>query len=221
MKYSSFLALSALGISAATALAVDVKSNFTATVKTVDSTGNNVAIAYQLSGLGNNAHYSAKEYGDQITLASGVGTILNKFTFDYFANYSQLGGMTLSFYSNNGAVVGGKASPGTLLGSYNLDVSQNGALLTVGLPFSLENAIPSTFTWAVKFNGADGVVKQASLIAPDTSATVGSNDDTTFWERASDNSWQLATLSNVPEPSECALMGVGVAAIALVTRRKK
>ena len=75
MKNSAFfrtwIALSASTAAVAVnALAgTDIKSNFTASVQTADNGGNNLALAYDLSGLGNNAHYSTREYGDQVTLA--------------------------------------------------------------------------------------------------------------------------------------------------------
>jgi len=198
--------------------AIDIKSNFEATLVTVDSAGKNPSVAYALSGTEVYGHYTANEYGDQITLQPGTGRILTKFTFDYYANYSQVGGLNLRFYANDGPLISGVASPGTLLGSYTLDVSNFGATLSVVLPFSQENLVPSTLTYAVRFTGFDASQNRFStLTAPNASATVGSGNDQTFWERTPTNGWARATLSSVP-PSYASLTNLVVTPATDVAR---
>ncbi len=190
-------------------------------------------VVYQLSpGASNFSYTSASEYGDEIVL-DRAGWILTGFTFEYSANYSQAGGLTLKLYSQDGPAIGGAASPGSLLGSFTFDIQNGGGTPTVSFPENPANALPDRLTWTATFSGVGGA-NVAGLLAPDASPVVGlsAND---FWVKTGpgDNDWALsnfgaggpqanfvATVNAVPEPGTVALMVAGLGSLLWFSRRK-
>lgn len=187
---------------------------------------------YQHSGSGNFSYTTAAEYGDEVVL-QGWERVITGFEFDYDANYSLAGGLVFSLYEQNGPVISGAASPGSLIYSTTLDISsgRNTVVLDFGVDYS--NMIPGRLTYTVKFAGLlPG--RTGGLIAPGGTPVVGlsAND---FWEKTGPgpNDWALkvfapgspsanfaAKITAVPEPGTVALMVAGAGLVLLAVRRK-
>lgn len=211
------------GIVAATgsAFAADPLSNFNASVSTYVGSGPATTTAYSVNGSANFLYSSANEFGDQVTLAGGAGQVFSSISFEYYANYSQVGGLTLNIYKNDGA--GG--APQTVLDSRALDIQNGGAVASVSFAYNAANALPETFTYAVQFSGLGGA-NIAGLIAGDASPSIGGslND---FWQKDGGvwvNHKLSGTGSVVPEPSTIALFsvaGIGLAGALFGRRNRK
>ena len=127
-------------------------------------------------------YYSAKEFGDQIDLAtSNTNRYLGKFTFGYYLSEQATGKekLKLRFYMNDGP----KGAPKSVLfevptliplsKGFNSAVIENVPIL-----------LPDSFTWTVEFVGVSDQVTAGLLIYHPP--TVGfSLDD--FWERVDGN----------------------------------
>ena len=97
-------------------------------------------VVYDLSGgPGNNYYQGFKEFGDELHLAAGG--VIQSFSFDYFANYSQSAGVTFKIYANDGGLVSGSSTPGTLLDSRTLDVASGGGHVVINYPFDAANVL--------------------------------------------------------------------------------
>jgi hypothetical protein len=192
------------------------------------------ATVYEVPAGENNYYSTSLEYGDEVTLAiSGGGWVLESVSFPYYANYASIGGMTVSIYANDGALVNGKASPGTVLYSSGpIDIQNDGGVVTIPFAYSNDNVLTSpTFTYSVTFAGVGGA-NAAGLYVPNAAPTVGSSFND-YWEK-SGTGWELRTITGgdlanfqvsitaVPEPSTVALAGLGLAGlVALAARRSK
>ena len=168
------------------------------------------------------SYTTGDEYGDQIALKLGPRTVQN-FQFNYYSTYAQTGGARLRFYANDGALVDGKAAPGTAI--YDSGVFDiNSGIQTVSIDFSsIPFEVPNSFTWTVQFSGIDVAGdRRAGLLVYDPPGPGAS--DSTFWLR-NGVTWSLsslsgpngtmagnfnAKLSTVPEPSTYALLATGV-----------
>lgn len=196
------------------------------------------AVVYELSsGTGNDYYQGFKEFGDELKLA-GSERIIQSFSFDYFANYAQAGGLTFRIYANDGALVGGSHTPKTVLDVRTFDILSGGAHVEINFPYDASNVLPDSITYTVAFSGiGGGSPNRAGLILPNANPTVGSSFDD-IWQRtgtgASD--WALiqvtdangvpvianfrATVTAVPEPGTVALMVLGGAGLLAASRRR-
>lgn len=202
-------------LAAGSALAENPLGNFNASVGAYVGTGPDTATIYSVDGGANFLYSSANEFGDQVTVAGGAGQVISSFSFEYYANYAQAGGLALKVYSNDGA--GG--TPSTVLDSRSLDILSGGAIATVDFAYNAANTLPGTFTYAVQFGGIGGA-NVAGLIAGNANASVGSslND---IWEKQG-GLWVNKQIV-IPEPTTVALFSVaGVAFVgAMVGRRSR
>ena len=167
------------------------------------------------------------EFGDQITLDPGTNRTLTDFAFEAYTPDPST--YTLRFYLNNGPLVSGSPSPGTLLTDFTPQTMvvgyQSYAVLTFSLPLP---AGTDSLTWTVQFSSPN-----AGLLLYDP-PTIGSslND---FWQN-SGGAWSLAQINNgltvanfgarlvaVPEPGTIALgaLGLLVAAGCRFRRRRQ
>ena len=206
------------GIVAATgsAYAADPLSNFNASVSTFVGAGPATTTAYSVNGGANFLYSSANEFGDQVTLAGGGGQVFSSISFEYYANYAQVGGLTLNIYANDGA----NGVPSTVLDSRTLDIQNGGAVASVSFAYNAANTVPGTFTYAVQFAGYGGA-NVAGLIVGNASPSVGSslND---IWEKQG-GVWVTKQVV-IPEPSTIALFsvaGVGLAGALFGRRNRK
>ncbi len=188
------------------------------------------ATVYQHSGSGNFS-YTGGQYGDEVVLA-GTERVLTGFSFEYSANFERAGGLTFSIYNQDGPLIDGSASPGSVLYSTTVDVVNGGGVVGIGFGYDPSNIIPDRFTYTVDF-GTLGVGELAGLIVPGGSPSVGlSGND--FWEKTGPgaNDWALknfgagqtanftATVTAVPEPTTVAMMVGGAGLMLLALRRK-
>jgi hypothetical protein len=171
------------------------------------------------------------EVGDQISLAGSYRYVTN-FTFEYFAtNISLSLDARIRFYANDGAIVDGLASPGSLLfDSDFFNLSGLGNTERATLVFDLTGTpilVPDIFTWTIQFtNIATGGGAGLDIFSP---PTVGGNSSQ-YWEFDGVN-WLSKTnaivsmdfaarVSATPEPSSMALIALGSLAICAFRRRK-
>jgi len=188
------------------------------------------ATVYQHSGAGNFS-YTGGQYGDEVVLA-GTDRVLTGFSFEYYANFERAGGLTFRIYNQDGPLIGGSASPGSLLYSTTIDVVNGGAVAGIGFGYDPTNIIPDRFTYTVDF-GTLGLGELAGLIVPGGSPSIGlSGND--FWEKTGPgaNDWALsnfggahvanftATVTAVPEPTTVAMLVGGAGLMLLALRRK-
>src|SRR5580704_14744353 len=158
------------------------------------------------SDAGLNFSTGPAEIGNEISLA-GLSTA-TEFDLQYY--FSAPDGTTgnetaeVRFYENNGPMVSGAASPGTMIydsGVFNMDLfADNGVTTRSILAFDLTpsggNATPlstsvSDFTWTVQFNNISGA-ESAGLTLYDP-ATVGVNHPT-YWQNTG-SGWTLDQVS--------------------------
>ena len=196
------------------------------------------ATVYDLSsGAGNWYYPGTSEFGDELHLG-GADRIIESFSFDYFANYSLVGGMTFRIYANDGALLGGSHVPGTLLDQRTLDVTAGGGRVVVQYPFDVANTLPNTLTYTVSFAPTlNRPPDTAGLLLSSDAPSVGSSFDD-IWRRTGSgpSDWQLlqvtdpntglpvaanfkATVTATPEPSTVALLALGGLGMLLAARR--
>ncbi len=182
---------------------------------------------------GNNTYYSTSlEYGDEIRLDGypATGWVLQSVTIPYYSNYENTGGLSIKIYANDGALVNGKASPGSVLYSSGpIDVLNNGGTVTVPFANIPDNLVPSSFTYSVSFSGVGGA-NQAGLYVPNAAPSVGSSFND-FWQNTG-SGWELRTMQSgdlanfqvsitaVPEPSVVALASLGLVGLSAYAVRR-
>lgn len=195
------------------------------------------ATVYDLStGTGNGYFLGTSESGDELHLG-GTDRVIESFSFDYFANYSQVGGLIFRIYANDGVVVNGNKVPGTILDTRTLDVTVGGGHVLLNYPFDPANVLPDTITYTATFSGIEGSPAKAGLILPDSNPTVGTSFDD-IWSRTGPGAgdWTLlhvtdqngapvignfkATVTATPEPGAIALMSLGGVALLFISRRR-
>lgn len=196
------------------------------------------ATVYQLNtGPGNDYYLGTSETGDELHLG-GTDRIIESFSFDYYANYSEPGGLIFRIYANNGPLVNGSQVPGDLLDVRTLDLAAGGGHVVINFPFDAANVLPDKITYTATFNSINSnPVAKAGLTLPNGNPTIGTSFDD-VWTRtgpgASD--WALihvtdlsgnpiignftATVTAVPEPGTLALMTLGGLALFVVARRR-
>lgn len=165
------------------------------------------------------AHYSAREFGDEINLA-GNQRIITDFLFEYYGDFTQALGKTarLRFYQNDGP--GRYPAPQTLLydsGAFFLGTGYNTKWLS-----GINVTVPDTFTWTVEFSGLTGQLSDRAGLLFYHPPTLGSSARD-FWERI-DGLWVLshfggstfkpeanfgARVIAVPEPAVWILAALG------------
>ncbi len=197
------------------------------------------AVVYDLSSGPSTSYYQGfSEYGDELTLG-GTARVIQSFSFDYFANYTQAAGLTFKIYANDGPLVNGSHAPGSVLDARVLDVSNAGSGMqhvSITYPFDTANILPNTITYTVSFSGLGGG-NRAGLVTPGSFPTTGSSFDDA-WQRTGTGpgDWALihvsnndglsvvanfkATVTAVPEPGTVALMVLGGLGLVAVSRRR-
>jgi hypothetical protein len=226
-------------LAAAAALALATSSAFAGTIY---STTGTTSEFYGVGTLISNGH-RGYEYGDQITLPS-EGYSFTGLNFDYYS--ASLGGsMNLNIYANDGALVGGFASPGTkLLSVPNIGISSGINTATFDYtPFVAqygELKLPKNFTVTVSFSGATSAADKGLLIGG-AESTVGrphlnvGQSGADFWQKtgpgsgdwalralnsAQEPNFKLTVTANVPEPTTVALGVVGAAFLGAAALRR-
>jgi len=189
----------------------------------VTSDGTDSLTAYFQGRLNDGVRYETEEYGAQVTLASGLASVFKGISFYYYADYNLVGGLTYRVYDNDGPLVGGFASPGTLLIQDTLDIASNpgGSLQRTTLDFAYDpaNTAPSTFTFTVEFAGVDGT-HHAGLLTSQATPVIGSHP-IPYWQTFDQGTtWQLASIVEVPEVNSYALVA-GVLALFGVYRKAR
>ncbi len=197
------------------------------------ATASHADVVYQMTGDTSSFSYtSGSEYGDEVVLA-GTDRVITGFSFHYFSNYAQTGALTFRIYAQDGPLIGGIATPGTLLDSRVIDVINGGKDVSIDYGLDLANVIPGRLTYTVEFAGLTGG-NQAGLVAPGGSPSIGKSGND-FWEKfgTGANDWALkqfvgsvptanfiATITAVPEPGTVALMVAGAGLLLVASRRK-
>lgn len=194
-------------------------------------------VVYQHSGSGNFSYTTGAEYGDEVVIPahsmSGVQWVITGFSFEYAANYALPSGLTFRIYEQNGAPIGGFASPGTEIYETVVDINSGGGVVNVDFAYDATNILPNRLTYTVQFSGLlPG--NTAGLIIPGGSPMIGSSGND-FWEKTGPgaNDWSLktfdpgspsanfvATITAVPEPGTVAMMIAGAGMVLVALRRK-
>jgi hypothetical protein len=194
-------------------------------------------VVYQHSGSGNFSYTTGAEYGDEVVIPAhsmpGVQWVITKFSFEYSANYSLPSGLTFRIYEQNGAPIGGFASPGTEIYETTADIVSGGGVVNINFNYDVTNVLPNRLTYTVQFSGLlPG--NNAGLIIPGGSPSVGASGND-FWEKTGPgaNDWALktftpgspsanfvATITAVPEPGTVAMMIAGAGMVLVALRRK-
>ena len=176
------------------------------------------------------------EVGDQIILA-GTDRNPSEFTFAYFGvNLAVTAEARIRFYANDGPLVSGFASPGTVLFDTGFFPAVNTAPFSFiiddfsagsGALIPFTGLLPDSFTWSIQFQNIGGGTAGVPLYS---TPTIG-NNYTDYWDRTGGN-WTLkvapiggpshmdfyAQLVAVPEPSAYGLAG-GILALIFAARR--
>jgi hypothetical protein len=188
--------------------------------------------------------------GQQVWLGTLVPEYLTNFSFEYYSPYAVYAGnvqMDVKLYQNDGALVSGYSSPGTLFydsGNFTLTDpwvvnGTNAATVIFQLSDLLSGntqnlsptfVLPTNFTFSVTVSGMQGL-DQVGLPLYGL-ATVGTNAGD-YWYNASGN-WQLLTNSQyrvafgaqflgtpTPEPSVICLGACGAAVLTFMARRRQ
>ena len=163
---------------------------------------------------------SGSAYGDEIVLG-GTARVLTEFHFAYYSDYSKSSGLSFTLYANDGPLVNGYASPGTVLFSDTYDVITGTSGVDIDVPFTPDpsDPLPARLTFVVQFLGTG----TAGLLIADAPTVGASGDD--FWEQGQ-SGWELrqipgytanfeATVTAVPETNPgvaatLSLAGLGV-----------
>ncbi len=150
------------------------------------------AVVYEASYNGQDSlpyYYSGNAYGDEIVLA-GTQRVLTEFHFAYYSDYSQADGLNFTLYANDGPLVNGFASPGSVLFSDTYDVVLGTSGVDIDIPFTPDpsDPLPDRLTFVVEFLGT-GIA--GLLIADDPTIGASGND---FWEWNA-GSWELRQLA--------------------------
>lgn len=172
--------------------------------------------AYDLGRLNDGVYQGrpTEEYGAQVTLGSGVGNVLRGISFFYYSDYARLGGLTYTIWSNDGPLVGGQPSPGTVLYSDSTDIqgSASGVIskATIPFPYDPSKALPSTVTISLFFDGRDSS-HHAGWLVSEALPSPGSHPLNQFWSTLDGaNSWNLIRMAEVPEVNATQAVGIAL-----------
>ena len=179
------------------------------------------AIVYDNLAPTPGAYYATNaEFGDQITLG-GTDRVLTDFLFEAFT--PEASSYVLRLYLNDGPLVNGRASPGTLLTDFTSQPISTGygtyGVTGISLPITGD-----TLTWTVEFTS-----QNAGLLLSDNHTIGSSLND--FWQN--NGAWSLleldggavanfsARVTAVPEPGTLLLVGMGLAAVTARMRSRR
>ena len=175
---------------------------------------------------------STTEFGDQIfTVGPTVNNRITDFQFEYYGSLApNASGRTavVKFYANDGAPVGGAATPGTTALYTSPSFSLAAGYNTVNIvALGANNVfIPSngSITWTVSFSGLQAG-EAVGLLIYERPSIGNSNID--YWQKDSGGAWALkqiaggspaanfgAKLTALPEPSILQLTGLAGAFLA-------
>lgn len=168
---------------------------------------------------------------------AGINRVVTDLTFNYKANYAQVGGMVVTVYAEGGPDANGLFLPGAKLLEKPVNVQVGSGIANVALAYSAANTVPDRVIVSVRFVDvpAGGSI---SLVAQPSAPEVGSTRPG-YLERTGpgDQDWALRPLIDnsgnqvnfllgvkaaaVPEASTVALglAGVGVLLLAGLRRR--
>jgi hypothetical protein len=153
---------------------------------------------------------STNEFGDQIVLADTAREV-DQFSFQYFLKVNSgvstgLEVARIRFYANDGGMVSGANSPGTMLwdsGDFSIPVS-DGFVKTLPVP---NIVVPDTFTWTILFGNV--LPTETTGLPLYNPPTVGS-DFSDFWE-LNGSSWELRFNRNFPVNFDASVDAIGMA----------
>ena len=184
--------------------------------------------AYTMGRLNDGYYGGTEEYGAQVTIGSGVPTVLRGISFYYFSDFSSVGALTYRIYANDGPVINGLASPNSFLFEGTADVVGDpaGAIsaLSVSVPFDpVNNVIPTTLTLTLEFTGLDAT-HHAGWLTSEKVPTVGTHAPVQFWHTYDQaTTWYTAAIIPVPEVNSAAVVGLALVGlgVARFIRRSK
>ena len=168
---------------------------------------------------------------------AGINRVLTDLTFNYKANYAQVGGIVVTVYAEGGPDANGLFLPGAKLLEKPVNVQVGSSLANVALAYSAANTVPDRVIVSIRFVDipAGGSI---SLVAQPSAPEVGSTRPG-YLERTGpgDQDWALRPLVDtsgnqvnfllgvkaaaVPEASTVALGLAGVGILMLAGRRRR
>jgi hypothetical protein len=156
------------------------------------------------SGQGLPYYYAPTAYGDEIVLA-GTARALTGFHFAYYSDYALADGLSFTLYQNDGPLVSGYPSPGTVLfsGSYDVTLGLSGVDIDLAFTADPGNPLPDRLTFVAEFLGG-GV---AGLLVADVPTIGASGDD--FWQWTA-GSWELRQLDGYTSNFEATITAAPV-----------
>jgi hypothetical protein len=172
--------------------------------------------AYELGRLNDGVYLGDvnEEYGAQVTLNSGAGSVLRGISFYYYSDYSKLGGLTYTIWSNDGSLVAGQPSPGTVLfnGSADIQGVSSGSISQTVVPFPYDpsKVLPPTITISLFFDGQDAS-HHAGWLTSDAAPAVGSHAVNQFWNTLDGaTTWNYIKMAEVPEANGAQAVGIAL-----------
>lgn len=220
LKIAAMAAVAGSLFQATTLRAQVVTTYFPLTISTT-SDGTDSLTGYFQGRLNDGIHLGTEEYGAQVSLASGLPTVLKGISFYYFSDFSSVGAISYRLYQNDGPLVSGLASPGTPLldGTLDLDGDPAGVVQKITLNFAYDaaNVLNSPLTFTIQIAGVDGT-HHAGMITSDAATSIGSHP-TVFWQTFDQaNTWQLGSFINVPEVNGFAVVGAALLAFGVARK---
>lgn len=144
----------------------------------------------------------ALEIGDEIVLA-GAARDLSSFMFEYWGlntlrpDFEGNVQTRIRFYANDGPLVSGQATPGTVLydsGLFPVSATARAQLIidnfVADAVVPLRSAVPNRFTWTIQFSGLTSRDQAGvDLYSP----PVVGQSAATYWERSAAGAWSVKT----------------------------
>lgn len=216
----SALALAIAATISASAAYGAVIDNFPILVQTSSTAVSSLVTAYEQPNNSTGFYLSGLEYGVHMNRDAGAPDVLRKIELEYYSNFALAGGLVFTLYANDGPLVGGVASPGTVLSQITTDIQGIGnTKLSYSLAWNPLNLLPSTITATLKFSGIAGA-NEAGWYTSSSANTVGTHPDF-FWLKDAGNNWTQQTFA-VPEPTETmAAGGLALMGFALARRWRR
>ncbi len=215
LKRAALLMAVAGSLASAASQAAVVDTYFAMSVFTSAAPGAS-STAYDLGRL-NEAVYQGKpneEYGAQVTLDPSAGNVLRGISFYYYSDYAKLNGVSYTIWKNDGALVAGQPSPGTVLYSDVLDLQGvvTGSInkATVVFPYDPAKGLPSTLSITLAFDGLDAS-HHAGWLVSEALPSVGSHPLNQFWSTLDGGtSWGFIRMAEVPEVNATQAVGIAL-----------